>query len=334
MTGSRAAAALALLSLAACSGVQSALDPAGIQADRVAGLWWFMLIVASIVFVLVVAALAYSVVAGRSRAPATMPEGRRDRRMILAISAATVATVVVLFAFLIVNFSTERALASLPGDQAVAVKVVGHQWWWEIEYVDSIANRRLVTANELHIPVGAPIKIELESRDVIHSFWVPRLHGKLDLVPGYKNVLWLRADSAGVYRGQCAEFCGHQHAKMAFTVVAKSRADFDAWLEQQRQPAPEPVTEEQARGRDVFLDAPCVMCHTIRGTPAGGKVAPDLTHLASRGTIGAGSLPNTRGNLGGWILDPHSIKPGVKMPANPLSSSDLHSLLSYLESLR
>ena len=330
----RAAAVAAPLALGACSGVQSMLDPAGVQADRVAGLWWFMLIVASIVFVLVLAALAYSLVAGRRRAPATMTEARRDRRMVVAISAATIATVVVLFAFLIVNFSTERALASLPGDAAVSVKVVGHQWWWEIEYVDSVANRRLVTANELHIPVGAPIKIELESRDVIHSFWVPRLHGKLDLVPGHRNVLWLRADSAGVYRGQCAEFCGHQHAKMAFTVVAESRADFDAWLEHQRQPAAEPVTEEQARGRDVFLDAPCLMCHTVRGTPAGGKVAPDLTHLASRGTIAAGTLPNTRGNLAGWILDPHSIKPGVKMPATPLSSPDLHALLSYLESLR
>ena len=320
--------------LSACSGVQSSLDPAGIQAERVEGLWWFMLVVATVVFVLVIGAMLYAISARAQRGARTDDETRRERGITIAIAAATVATVVTLFVFLIVNFSTERALASLPGDQAVSVKVTGFQWWWEIEYIDSIASRRVVTANELHIPVGAPIKIELESHDVIHSFWVPRLHGKRDLVPGHRNVLWLRADSAGVYRGQCAEFCGHQHAKMAITVVAESRAEFDAWLARQRQPAPEPATAQQERGRDVFLESTCLMCHTIRGTPAGGSTAPDLTHLASRGTIGAGTLPNTRGNLGGWIINPHSIKPGVKMPANSLSPSDLQSLLSYLESLR
>ena len=332
----RSLAVLAALvpGLSACSGVQSSLDPAGIQAERVEGLWWFMLVVATVVFVLVNGAMLYAISARAQRGPGTVDEARRERGITLSIGAATVATVVTLFVFLIVNFSTERALASLPGDQAVSVKVTGFQWWWEIEYIDSIASRRVVTANELHIPVGAPIKIELESHDVIHSFWVPRLHGKLDLVPGHRNVLWLRADSAGVYRGQCAEFCGHQHAKMAITVVAESRADFDAWLAHQRQPAPEPATAQQERGRDVFLEHTCLMCHTIRGTPAGGSTAPDLTHLASRGTIAAGTLPNTRGNLGGWIVNPHSIKPGVKMPANSLSSSDLQSLLSYLESLR
>ena len=333
MTTRRALGTLPALALAGCSGVQSSLDPAGIQAERVEGLWWFMLIIASLVFVAVIAVMLYAVLARRGEdRPAT--EVQRDRRMTLTIAAATVATVIILFAFLIVNFSTERALASLPGDQAVAVRVTGFQWWWEIEYIDSVASKRVVTANELHIPVGAPIRIELESHDVIHSFWVPRLHGKLDLVPGHRNVLWLRADSAGVYRGQCAEFCGHQHAKMAITVVAESRADFDAWLARQREPAPEPASELEARGRDVFLSSTCLMCHSIRGTPAGGSTAPDLTHLASRGTIAAGTLPNTRGNLGGWIIDPHSIKPGVKMPANSLSPPDLQALLAYLESLR
>ena len=332
--GQRLAIVIFLTGLTACSGIQSSLDPAGIQAERVAGLWWFMLPVATVVFLLVIGAMTYAVMARRSVDHTAEGEARRERQMTIGIGAATLATIAILFIFLVVNFSTERALASLPGDQAVSVKITGVQWWWQIEYVDSAASRRLTTANELHIPVGAPIKIELESQDVIHSFWVPRLHGKLDLTPGYRNVLWLRADSAGVYRGQCAEFCGHQHAKMGLTVVAHPRAEFDAWMENQLQPAREPVTEEQARGREVFLSAPCLMCHTIRGTPAGGKLAPDLTHLASRGTIGAGTLPNTRGNLGGWILDPHSIKPGVKMPANPLSSAELHALLSYLESLR
>jgi cytochrome c oxidase subunit 2 len=331
---SRAPWALVVAGSAGCGGVQSALDPAGIQASRVEGLWWFMLIIAAAVFLLVVAAMLYSAMSRRPRGYPTAEEVRRERRMTVGIIAATVATVVILFVFLIVNFATERALASLPGDEAVSVKVTGYQWWWEIEYIDSIASRRVITANELHVPVGAPIRIELESRDVIHSFWIPRLHGKLDMVPGYTNVLWLRADSAGVYRGQCAEFCGHQHAKMAITVVAESRAQFDAWMSLQRQPAPEPVTPQQARGRDVFLEATCLMCHTVRGTPAGGSTGPDLTHLATRGTLAAGTLPNTRGNLAGWILDPQSIKPGVKMPANSLSPADLNALLSYLETLK
>ncbi len=330
----RAVAALPLLGIAGCAGVQSSLDPAGVQASRISGLWWFMLAVSTAVFVLVMAATAYAVM-HRRRGVLTMAEdARRERRIAVAVGAATGITVLTLFAFLIVNLSTERALASLPGDQAVAVKITGHQWWWEIEYVDSTSNRRLVTANELHIPVGAPIKIELLARDVIHSFWVPRLHGKLDMVPGYENVLWLRADSAGVYRGQCAEFCGHQHAKMAITVVAESREQFDAWLNHQLQPAPQPTTSDQIRGREVFETSTCLMCHTVRGSSAAASNGPDLTHLASRGTIAAGTLPNTRGNLGGWIVDPHSIKPGVKMPANSLSPDDLHALLSYLESLR
>ena len=329
----RATLAAAAPGLAGCSGVQSALDPAGIQAERVEGLWWFMLVIASVVFVLVIGAMLYAV-SRRPQAREHAVDDRRERRTVLAIAAATVATVVTLFVFLFVNFSTERALASLAGDAAVSIKVTGFQWWWEIEYVDSIPSRRVVTANELHIPVGVPVRIELASRDVIHSFWVPRLQGKLDLVPGYTNVLWLRADSAGVYRGQCAEFCGHQHAKMAMTVIAESRQEFDAWLARQREPAAEPVTEEQANGRDVFLGSTCLMCHTIRGTPAGGSTGPDLTHLASRGTIGAGTLPNTRGNLGGWILDPHTIKPGVKMPATSLSPTELRALLAYLETLR
>ena len=330
----RAIAALPLFGVAGCAGVQSALDPAGIQAARVTSLWWFMLAIATAVFVLVMGATAYASM-HRRRAPETgAGEARSETRMTIAIIAATGVTIVLLFVFLVVNLSTERALASLAGDPAVSVKVTGYQWWWEIEYVDSAANRRLVTANELHIPVGAPVRIELAARDVIHSFWVPRLHGKLDMVPGHRNVMWLRADSAGVYRGQCAEFCGHQHAKMALTVVAESREQFDAWLDHQLHPAPQPVTAEEIRGRDVFESATCAMCHTVRGSSAAASTGPDLTHLASRGTIAAGTLPNTRGSLARWIVDPHSIKPGVKMPATALAPDDLHALLGYLERLR
>ena len=322
------------LLVAGCGGVQSALDPAGPQSARIERLWWFLIIVATVVFVLVLVATLIALMhRGRAvGAPAT--EARRERRLHTIIVGATAVTVVTLFVFLVVNFSTERALASLPGGSPITIEVTGTQWWWKVRYIDSVASRTVTTANEIHIPVGTPVKFELLSNDVIHSFWVPTLHGKRDLIPGRRSITWLRADTAGVYRGQCAEFCGHQHALMGLTVVAEPRAVFDAWLEHQLTPAREPVTDEERRGRDVFTSSSCGMCHAIRGTDASASVAPDLTHLASRGTIAAATLPNTRGHLGGWIVDPQSIKPGVKMPANSLAAADLQALLTYLESLR
>jgi cytochrome c oxidase subunit II len=229
---------------------------------------------------------------------------------------------------------TDRALAALPLKDGVVIQVTAHQWWWEIVYDDNEPSRVFRTANEIHVPVGRPVVLKLKSDDVIHSFWVPNLHGKKDLVPGHEWTLTFRADEPGVYRGQCAEFCGHQHAKMAFFVVAQEPAEYEKWAEAQRQPAKEPSNDAQKRGQEVFLSSPCIMCHTIEGTLAQARMAPDLTHLASRSTIAAGALPNTRGNLGGWVLDPHSSKPGVAMPPTALSAADLQALLAYLESLQ
>jgi cytochrome c oxidase subunit 2 len=192
----------------------------------------------------------------------------------------------------------------------------------------------VITANEIHIPVGQPVEFQLKSRDVIHSFWVPTLHGKRDLIPRHVTTMTLQADRPGVYRGQCAEFCGYQHAHMAILVVAEPLEQFAAWLEHQRRPAAEPSDARQQRGQEVFLSAPCVMCHTIRGTLAGGRVAPDLTHIAGRHTLAAGTLPNTPGHLAGWIIDPQHIKPGNRMPAHSLNADDLQALLAYLGSLK
>jgi cytochrome c oxidase subunit 2 len=245
-------------------------------------------------------------------------------------------TVVILFIFLIADFSTGRALASLAqqrGD-ALTIEVVGHQWWWEIRYRDTQAHRILTTANEIHVPVGRPVRLRMSSTDVIHSFWVPNLHGKKDLIPGYMSTAWFRADQPGVYRGQCAEFCGHQHAKMGLLVVAQAPEEFHRWYEHQLKTAPPPADSVQARGQEVFETHSCAMCHTIRGTQAGGRVAPDLTHLASRRTLAAAVLPNNRGHLGGWITDPQRIKPGTRMPPNQIPSEDLQALLSYLQSLK
>ncbi|HYC53077.1 MAG TPA: c-type cytochrome, partial [Gemmatimonadaceae bacterium] len=189
-------------------------------------------------------------------------------------------------------------------------------------------------ANEIHVPTGQPVLIELASNDVIHSLWVPSLGGKKDLIPRYKDTLWFQADTPGVYRGQCAEFCGHQHAKMGVEVIAHPPAEFQQWLARNRLPAPHPTDTVTQRGQEVFLAGSCVLCHAITGTRATSHAGPDLTHLASRRRIAAGTLPNSRGNLAAWILDPQSIKPGANMPSNPLSPSDLEALLAYLETLK
>jgi cytochrome c oxidase subunit 2 len=212
--------------------------------------------------------------------------------------------------------------------------VTGHQWWWDVRYDAHVPAHRVRTANEIHIPVGQPILLKLRTSDVIHSFWVPSLHGKRDLIPGQTNTLWLQADRPGTYRGQCAEFCGHQHAHMGLLVVAEPPERFAGWQERQRQPAAEPADALARRGREVFVAGPCALCHAVRGTEAAAEVAPDLTHLGSRLTIAAATLANTPGHLAGWIVDPQRLKPGSHMPPMSLAADDLQALLAYLGSLR
>jgi cytochrome c oxidase subunit II len=311
---------------------QSALDPAGPQAGRISSLWWLMLIVCSVVFILVIASLTYSVVRAHRR-NGFADEPGAERRMTRAVSGATIASLVILFGLLVASVLTGRALSSQPDKDVLTIEVVGHQWWWDVKYDDPVPARTFKTANEIHIPVGQVVMLTLTSRDVIHSFWVPNLHGKKDLIPGHLATMWIQADRPGVFRGQCAEFCGYQHAHMALNVVADPPEEFAEWVDNQIKPAKQPADPVQARGQQVFLASSCVMCHTIRGTQAAATVAPDLTHLAGRQSIGAGTLANTRGHLAGWIVDSQKIKPGNKMPPNNLGSEDLQSLLSYLENL-
>ena len=330
---------------------QSALDPAGPAAERIAALWDFAFWSAAVVYVVVIAALLYAAF-HRARPPAVSVvdrDPRTERRLLLAVSGATAATIVILVVFFVVDLGVTGAVAN-PGTMhehstvsrtrheapagALRVKVTGYQWWWKIEYLDSVPSRRVTTANELVVPVGRPVAIELESGDVIHSFWVPALHGKRDLVPGRTTRLTIEASRPGVYRGECAEFCGHQHAKMALHVVAQPAAAFARWYEEQLAPASVPADSLRRAGMDVFLGKTCAMCHNIAGLPASGQVAPDLTHLASRRTIAAGVLPNTKGHLAGWILDPQGIKPGAKMPPNGLSPDELDAILAFLGGLR
>jgi cytochrome c oxidase subunit II len=312
----------------------SVLDPAGAQlALIVERLWDPMYAGAVATFVLVAIALGWALV--RRRAASEAPEDpRRERGMRLTVGLATALTVAVLLVLLGLDISVSRATTASPGKDALQIRVTGHQWWWEVQYRDSMAQRWVTTANEVHIPVGRMVVLELRSGDVIHSVWPISLTGKRDQIPGKENSMWLRADRAGVYRGQCAEYCGHQHAKMAFLVVAEQPDSFARWLVAQRDTAATPSDSLSRRGQEVFLASSCVMCHAVAGTPAGSRIGPDLTHLGSRRTIAAGTLPNTRGNLAGWILDPQSIKPGAKMPPNNLTPADLRALLAYLETLR
>jgi cytochrome c oxidase subunit 2 len=324
-----------VLASASVQQAHTTLNPASPQARLVDRLGDSMFVTAAVVFVAVVVALLWA--AFRRRDTASRPpvdDARQDGPMRTAVLVATGVTTAILFVFLIFDVSVGRTITTNPGKQALQIRVTGHQWWWEVQYRDSLPQYWATTANEIHVPVGRPVVFELRSIDVIHSLWAPNLNGKRDLIPGDENSLWFQADTPGVYRGQCAEFCGHQHAKMGLLVVAESPDNFAQWLQQQRDTARTPTDSLARRGQEVFLASSCVMCHTISGTPAGSRIGPDLTHLASRQTIAAGTLPNTKGSLAGWILDPQRIKPGVRMPPTQLSSRDLQALLAYLETLK
>ena len=313
-------------------GAHSAHAPAGPQAQLLDRLGDLMYAISGAVFVLVLAALLVAAFRRRGAEEDTEDPGR-ERRTALAVAMAVGATVATLVVVMLLSFGAGRRLTATPPAEALQLRVTGHQWWWEVEYRDAVPGNWATTANEIHVPVGRPVVIELRATDVIHSFWVPNLGVKRDMIPGEETSIWFQADTAGVYRGQCAEFCGYQHAKMAFEVVAEPPERFAAWLIRQRDTASTPADSVAARGQEVFLATSCVMCHAIGGTPAGSRIGPNLTHLASRRTIGAGSLPNTRGNLGGWIVDPQRIKPGARMPPNSLEPDDLQALLVYLERL-
>ena len=315
-----------------CTGMQSALDPAGPQASRISDLWWLFFAVCTVVFLLVIGFLLYAV--GRRRREGQLEEPQAERRRVTAVSVAVAVTIVIMFVFLITSIRTGNRLAAFTASDPLTISVIGHQWWWEVHYSGDTPSQNMTTANEIHIPVGRPVLLKLTSQDVIHSFWVPNLHGKRDLIPGHETTLWVQADRPGVFRGQCAEFCGHQHAHMAFVVVAEPPEQFSAWLDRQRQPASPPTDELRQQGQAVFVTGACALCHSVQGTDASAQVAPDLTHIASRQALAAGTVPNTRGYLAGWILDPQTVKPGAKMPSTSLTAEELHALLAYLEGLQ
>lgn len=315
-----------------------ALDAMGPQSAHVVDLWRIFLVVCTAVFAAVLVVLLLAIRRSPRADAQTPPDlstlNRAEPRSRRTVATAVVASALLLVGLVTASVFTDRALAKLPLADAVNVEVTAHQWWWTARYTSGAPSDTFVTANEIHVPVGRPVVVQLKSSDVIHSLWIPNLAGKKDLIPGRSALLQFRADQPGIYRGQCAEFCGLQHALMGLLVVADPPAQFDAWVRAQRSPSAEPSSPQALHGREVFLTRTCAMCHAIQGTLANGQQAPDLTHLASRRTIAAGTLPNTPEQLAAWISEPQKHKPGTNMPATQLSSEELGALVAYLGSLQ
>jgi cytochrome c oxidase subunit 2 len=317
-------AATACGAIAGCrvNETQSAIHPAGPAAAEIAWLWWLMFWAFTAVFFLVLTLLTMAILR-RLPQDALPPLGRTG----FIVAGGIALPVFVVTPLLILSLRTSAAL-HLPED-ALTIEVRGHMWWWEVRYPD----HGIVTANEIRIPAGEPVRLELTSADVIHSFWVPSLNGKRDLIPGLQNTFWIQADQPGRYRGQCAEYCGTQHANMGFHVVALTPNEFRSWIAKRQQPRP-PLSGEQQRGAEIFREAGCVKCHTVAGNKAQNEIGPDLTHIGSRDTLGAALIPNTPGNLAGWIANAPALKPGIEMPPTYLPPDDLLALVAYLESLQ
>jgi cytochrome c oxidase subunit 2 len=319
----------------------SYLTAAGTRAARILPLTWYLLWVA-IALCVIIAALLWIAVRRNPSAAASRTESPQSIKDIplargtdpvgwitLGVSISAIPLVVALIWTMVALAGTSGP----PSNPALTLDVTGHQWWWEVRYDSGEPAQVFLTANEIHIPVGETVLVRLHGGDVIHSFWVPKLTGKTDTIPGQVNFSWLRADRPGLYRGQCTEYCGYQHAHMSLEVVAEPRAAFDEWRAAQLASAPAPAAPDQARGQQL-VEYRCGLCHQVRGTLAGALSAPDLTHIASRRTLAAGTLLNNPGNLSGWIEDPQAVKPESLMPNQFLSAQELSDVRAYLETLQ
>lgn len=318
------------------NGLQSALAPAGEQAAGIHGLFWLMMLVCGAMYLLVLGGVAcalWRAVRGRRPAgePAINPPDVGLNRGLLGWAGLIVVGLTVLIT---ASFLVERNIAAARARDALEVRVTGHQWWWRIQYRDPSTGSWIETANELRLPLGRTTRVALGSADVIHSFWVPNIAQKLDVIPGRINLLDLTPTRLGWFRGQCAEFCGIQHAHMAFDVKVDAPEDFDRWLAAQAKPAAKPADPVAARGQQVVTVGQCAMCHAIRGTPATGRAGPDLTHFGGRRSIAAGTLTMSRGAVQGWIAQPQALKPGTMMPPVALSGPDADAAARYLMGLQ
>jgi len=323
-------AVLAILALGACGGSypQSSLTPNSDVAWKIQHLFSRIFWLAAVVFVVVEGALLFAVIRFRERPGRPRPRPVHGNT-VLEIGW-TLAPAIVLVLIAVPTIRTIWEVDRPPPGDVLRVDVIGHQWWWEFRYPEL----GVVTANEIHVPVGRTVDLHLTSGDVVHSFWMPRVAGKRDVVPGHENRLWFTVDSAGTYSGQCAEFCGLSHALMGMRMIAQEPGEFGAWVERMRLPSTTPDGKLAAEGRELFLRSACIGCHTVRGTPAAGVLGPDLTHVGARGTIGAGLFENTPAERARWLRDPPAVKPGVKMPNLNLDEDQIARLSAYLGSLR
>jgi cytochrome c oxidase subunit 2 len=320
------------LGLVACSGTlpQSTLHPISDFGQRIDDLFRRIFWFAVGVFVVVESLLVYAVIRFRDRGEEGRPEPVHGNTKLEI--AWTLAPAVILVLIAVPTIRTIFVVDNPPpaADRALQVDVIGHQWWWEFRY----PSLGVVTADELHVPVGRTVELNLTSADVIHSFWVPRIGGKRDVIPGHKNMLWFTVDSAGEYPGQCAEFCGEEHALMRALAIAQDPASFQAWADSQKLDAPEPTDSLAIEGKQLFTNGICISCHTVRGTQAQGIVGPDLTHVGSRQTLVATVMENTPDNMFHWINNPDSVKPGTKMKFPKLPEDQVRKIVAYLQSLK
>ena len=321
-------AAILAGALVGCSGAQSAWSPEGPNARAVVTLGNIMFVGAGLILALVLGLTAVAIFAP--------PERRRwlaSQRAVFWLGVVLPA--ITLTGLLVYGLNIAGILVHTPDKPSLTIEVSGERWWWRVKYLDEAGKVDFHTANEIHIPVGQEIEFRLTSPDVIHSFWVPKLGGKLDMIPGRINTFRLQADNAGIYRGQCAEYCGQQHALMAFDLIALDPVAFEAWRERQRRPALEPETAFLRQGRDLFIAEECGVCHVVRGTTATGTLGPDLTHVGGRRKIAAGTFANNAGTLAGWISSSQHLKPGNLMPSfSALDGVELRAIAAYLDSLK
>ncbi len=320
------------------SGFQTMLGGDALESSNFLTLFTVFMVVCTVMYLLVVGALLIGLWRSRSdREPLTVESGRHHETapaFRTALIGWTALTFIGLTALTVASFLTDRSNASVAENPWLTLKITGKQWWWDVEYTTQDASRTIRTANEIHLPVGVPVEVSLQASDVIHSLWIPNLAGKQDLIPGRVTDIQLLPRKIGTYRGQCAEFCGIQHTHMALDVTVESKADFEKWVAAQQRVAFAPTTPLQLAGYRYFTTRECSACHNVTGTPASGTVGPDLTHFASRRSIGAGTLPMNTGNLYGWVADPQSQKPGNHMPTIGLEPNDLHAVVAYLETLK
>jgi cytochrome c oxidase subunit 2 len=304
----------------------------GLHADAATPLLWGMIIISAAVVLIVTVLLLGSLYRRRPAAPDSRGVVRPSGGIVW-IATGVAISALVLFAVTVWTVVTLAQASRIPGgDPGLRLEVIGHQWWWEVRYLNADPSQTFTTANEIHIPAQVPVEVALDGTDVIHSFWVPALMGKTDIIPGQTNLTWIEAAAPGVYRGQCTEYCGLQHAHMALQMIADMPADFAAWRANQLKSVPEPQTQELKADQGAFVQK-CGVCHSVRGTRAGGILGPDLSHFMTRKTLAAGTLPNTPGHLSAWIADPQHIKPGALMPRLDLSGPDLARVRKFLGSL-